>query len=64
MARLARVQRALSQLAASAVIGALIMVLADWLGRNLLFPYQIPAGLLATLIGGPYFLWLMRRQSG
>ncbi|PVY62115.1 iron complex transport system permease protein [Pusillimonas noertemannii] len=63
IARMAGFQRALSQLVASAMIGALIMVVADWLGRNLLFPYQIPAGILATLIGGPYFMWLMWRKT-
>jgi len=47
----------------SAALGCLIMVLADWLGRNLMFPYQVPAGLLATFIGAPYFLWLVRRAS-
>ncbi|HWB50381.1 MAG TPA: Fe(3+)-hydroxamate ABC transporter permease FhuB [Stellaceae bacterium] len=63
MARMAGLQRPLSQLAGAVVLGALIMLLADWLGRNLLFPYQIPAGLLAAFIGAPYFLWLMRRQT-
>ncbi|MFH1558598.1 MAG: Fe(3+)-hydroxamate ABC transporter permease FhuB [Pseudomonadota bacterium] len=62
IARLAGFQRPMSQLAASAVIGALIMVVADWLGRMILFPYQVPAGLLATAIGAPYFVWLMRRR--
>jgi iron complex transport system permease protein len=46
------------------LLGGLVMIAADWLGRNLLFPYQIPAGLLAALVGGPYFLlmqWGVRR---
>ena len=42
-------------------VGGLLMVAADWLGRNLLFPQQLPAGILATLVGGPYLLWLLRR---
>ncbi|PHM42022.1 ferric enterobactin transporter permease FepD [Xenorhabdus szentirmaii] len=40
------------------------MLLADWCGRMLLFPYQIPAGLLAAFIGVPYFIVLLRRQVG
>jgi hypothetical protein len=44
-----------------ALIGALLMVFADWLGRNLIFPQQMPAGVLATLIGGPYLMWLLRK---
>ncbi|GAC1039367.1 Fe(3+)-hydroxamate ABC transporter permease FhuB [Pseudomonas sp. No.117] len=48
-------------LAAAAVLGALLMVLADWLGRNVIYPFQIPAGLVATAIGCPYFMWLLRK---
>lgn len=51
------------QLYAAAAIGAAVMICADWLGRQLLFPYEIPAGLVSTLIGGAYFLWLMRRMD-
>ncbi|RVA19718.1 hypothetical protein EN935_34440, partial [Mesorhizobium sp. M7D.F.Ca.US.004.03.1.1] len=42
--------------------GALIMVAADWIGRTAIFPRQIPAGLVATLIGGPVLMWLLRRR--
>lgn len=55
-------RRPLHHLAGSVMIGAAVMVVADWLGRNLLFPYQVPAGLLAALVGGPYFLVLHARQ--
>ena len=61
MARLAGFRRALPQLLASALAGALILLVADWLGRTLIFPWQVPAGLLAAFIGGPYLLWLLRR---
>ena len=61
LARMLGLQRALLQLAGAALIGALIMVTADWLGRTLLFPRQVPAGLVAALIGAPYFMWRMRR---
>jgi len=63
MARLAGFRRALPQLLASALAGALILLLADWLGRTLIFPWQVPAGLLAAFIGGPYLLWLLRRGA-
>lgn len=63
MARMLGLQRPVAHLFGAALIGALIMVVADWLGRNILFPWQIPAGLLATLIGAPYFLVLMRRSA-
>jgi iron complex transport system permease protein len=63
IARMMGLQRPMPQLYGSAVLGALIMVVADWLGQNLLFPYQIPGGLLATLVGGPYFMWQMGRSG-
>ncbi|MFC0323054.1 Fe(3+)-hydroxamate ABC transporter permease FhuB [Gallibacterium melopsittaci] len=50
-----------SQLISSALLGGIVMVLADWLGRQVLFPYEIPAGLVATLLGGMYFLLLVRK---
>ncbi|NIF21132.1 Fe(3+)-hydroxamate ABC transporter permease FhuB [Pantoea sp. Acro-835] len=54
-------RRALPQLLVSALLGAALMMAADWCGRMLAFPQQIPAGLMATFIGAPYFIWLMRR---
>ncbi|RQM45773.1 Fe(3+)-hydroxamate ABC transporter permease FhuB [Paraburkholderia bannensis] len=61
LARLLGFPRARGQLTVAALTGALVMVLADWAGRNLIFPQQMPAGLLAAMIGGPYLLWLLRR---
>ena len=63
MAWMLGLQRPIAHLLGAAILGALIMVVADWLGRNILFPWQVPAGLLATLIGAPYLLWLMRRRQ-
>jgi iron complex transport system permease protein len=62
MARALGFQRALPQLLAAAILGPLIMTLADFIGRVALFPNQLPVGIVATLIGGPYFLFLMRRR--
>jgi iron complex transport system permease protein len=63
MVRMIGFQRPVSQLLAAAVTGGLIMVAADWAGRTMLFPWQVPAGLLATLVGAPYFLILIRRHA-
>lgn len=49
------------QLQLAAILGAGLMVLADWIGRYIIFPYEIPAGTIAAIIGGAYFLYLMRR---
>ena len=61
MVRMLGVSRSLPQVLIAAGLGAGIMVLADWLGRTLVFPWQLPAGLLATFVGGPYLMWLLRR---
>ncbi len=61
LARLLGFARARGQLVGAALLGALLMVLADWLGRQLLFPDEIPAGIVASLIGGSYFIWRLRR---
>lgn len=63
MARMTGLQRPAHQLLGSAAIGASILIAADWLGRNLFFPYQIPAGLLAAFIGGPILLTLLARRT-
>ncbi|WP_049870082.1 FecCD family ABC transporter permease [Dickeya fangzhongdai] len=45
--------------------GALLLLLADTLARTLVVPAEMPVGLLTSLIGGPWFLWLiLRRQHG
>jgi ferric hydroxamate transport system permease protein len=62
IARLIGLQRALHHLAGAAILGALLLTLADWAGRTIIFPYQMPAGLLATVIGGPYLMWLLRQR--
>ena len=62
LARMLGYQRALPQLLAALVIGCLLMLWADWLARSLVHPYELPAGLVATLIGGAYFLVRMVRM--
>lgn len=59
IARLAGARRPLAQLYCAAVLGALLMVVADWLGRQIVFPEQLAAGLVATLIGGPWLVATM-----
>ncbi len=47
----------------SGLLGAILVVCADALGRGLIPPIEVPAGILTTLIGAPYFLALMRQQG-
>jgi len=62
LAREAGLVRALPQMAGAAVAGGALMVLADWLGRTVVFPYQIPAGLTAALVGAPFLILLLSRR--
>lgn len=50
------------QLPLVAVLGAGLMLIADWLGRYVIFPYEIGAGVIASLVGGIYFLLLVRQH--
>ena len=63
IARMMGFRRAMPHIILSALVGGVLLVFADWCGRMLLFPYQIPAGLLSTFIGAPYFIYLLRKQS-
>lgn len=63
IARMMGFRRTMPHIVISALIGGLLLVFADWCGRMLMFPYQIPAGLLSTFIGAPYFIYLLRKQS-
>jgi ABC-type Fe3+-siderophore transport system permease subunit len=60
MARMMGAQRALHQAALAALIGAILMVFADWAGRMVIFPFQMPAGIFAMMLAGPYLVWLLR----
>ncbi|WP_434740352.1 iron ABC transporter permease [Micromonospora sp. SH-82] len=46
----------------AALLGALLVSLADTLGRTVIAPAQIPAGLVVALVGTPYFVWLLWRS--
>jgi len=65
IARFAGARQPLQQLWVASAFGAVLMVVSEWLGRQLVFPEQMPAGLVATLLGGPYLVLLMlyRRKS-
>jgi ABC-type Fe3+-siderophore transport system permease subunit len=63
IARLSGGRKPLAQMYLSATLGALLMVCADWLGRQLVFPEEVAAGLVATLLGGPYMVVLALRRG-
>ncbi|MCR8658868.1 FecCD family ABC transporter permease [Paenibacillus endoradicis] len=45
----------------SILLGAIMLLIADMIGRSLFGAIQIPAGIVMAMIGGPYFLYLMRK---
>ncbi len=49
-------------LISSALAGGLIMVIADLLGRTVLSPIEIPVGIVTSIVGGPYLIWILVRQ--
>lgn len=51
------------QLIVAALAGGLLLAIADYLSRVVVFPNQLPAGLLAALVGGLYFLWGLSRHG-
>ncbi|TBL80653.1 FecCD family ABC transporter permease [Paenibacillus thalictri] len=50
-------------LPASAIIGAILVVLSDTLGRVIVQPTEIPVGIIVAALGGPYFLYLLARKQ-
>jgi len=46
----------------AALLGAILVCVADTIGRTLIAPAQLPAGLLTAVVGAPYFVWLLWRS--
>ncbi len=51
-------------LPASALGGAIVLVLADLIARTVLAPIEIPVGIVTAVVGGPFFVWLLVRRGG
>jgi iron complex transport system permease protein len=41
--------------------GAIALTLADWLARIVVIPAELPIGIVTSLVGGPFLLWLLPR---
>ncbi|HEY2491936.1 MAG TPA: iron ABC transporter permease [Paenibacillus sp.] len=48
----------------SALIGGFLVIVADTLGRWVIRPSEVPAGIVVAVIGAPYFLYLLSRTKG
>ena len=51
-------------LPASALFGAVLLLLADTMARTVMTPSEIPVGIITTAVGGPFFLYLLRSRKG
>lgn len=60
--RLGRTDSPARRMAAAAITGALIAVVADLIARLGLGGIQLPVGALTGILGGPYLLWLLARE--
>ena len=47
----------------SAIMGALLILIADTLGRTVMAPIEIPASILLAVIGGPFLIFLLRKSD-
>ena len=48
----------------SALLGATLLVVADVLARSLFSPVELSIGIITTIVGAPFFLWLLLRERG
>jgi len=51
-------------LPASALLGALFLILADCLSRTIVAPAELPIGIVTAVFGAPFFLWILLRRRG
>ncbi len=49
-------------LPASALLGAILLILADLLARTIVVPAELPIGIVTAVLGGPFFLYLLLRD--
>ena len=46
-----------------ALAGAIFLMLADTLARTIFAPSEVPVGVLTAFVGGPFFLYLLRKMK-
>jgi iron complex transport system permease protein len=48
-------------LTGSVLLGASLLLAADLLARTVVIPAELPIGVVTSVVGGPFFLWLLLR---
>ena len=51
-------------LPSSAILGAVLLVSADIVARTVFSPIELPVGVIMAVLGGPFFLYLLRKVRG
>ena len=47
----------------AALMGSTMLLIADTVGRTMIAPYEVPVGVITTVFGGPFFLYLLRKDE-
>ena len=47
----------------SALLGSLVLLIADTLGRTIAYPYEISASIIFAIIGGPLLVVILRKNG-
>ena len=50
-------------LPASIFFGASFLIICDTLARTIIAPTEIPVGIITAMLGGPFFVWLLKRPK-
>lgn len=48
----------------AALLGAIVLLLADMIARVVVAPAELPIGIITAVLGGPFFLWILLRNRG
>jgi len=51
-------------LPASALLGAILLLFADAIARQIVAPAELPIGIVTAIAGAPFFLWILLRRRG
>ncbi|WP_380058812.1 FecCD family ABC transporter permease (plasmid) [Falsihalocynthiibacter sp. SS001] len=46
----------------SAILGAIILMIADMISRTIVAPAELPIGIVTAVLGGPFFLWVLLKN--
>jgi iron complex transport system permease protein len=46
----------------AALLGAILLILADMIARSVVAPAELPIGIVTATLGGPFFLWILMRN--